>query len=359
MRNKRGFTLIELLAVIVVLAIIALIATPIVMNTINNAKKGAAERSGETYIKQVEVAIATKRLEESTSDLSSLDGTYTINEDGNLEGNNLIEPLVIEVSGNRPTSGTIIVKDGEVQANSTMTIGEYSITYSDGKCSATKNDSDSDSEQVTKTYTNGEAVYYNPETNTKCTSSEAVSVAGTKTGCMKWYAFNYNGGDSVNLLLDHNTTVEVAWASSGTNASGPVEVKTQLESDTASWNSSLNARLIEASEIAKITGNTTWTAGGSNYYFHDNTETEYTGAAGTNKYAWLFDNTYDCTEWGCNVEDSSSSTYGYRTNTAYSDNGRNAWSVHRGGGLSSYGVVEYIGGFGVRPVITVLKSKLS
>ena len=32
--KKKGFTLIELLAVIVVLAIIALIATPIVMNVI-------------------------------------------------------------------------------------------------------------------------------------------------------------------------------------------------------------------------------------------------------------------------------------------------------------------------------------
>ena len=37
--KRKGFTLIELLAVIVVLAIIALIATPIVMNTIKNARK--------------------------------------------------------------------------------------------------------------------------------------------------------------------------------------------------------------------------------------------------------------------------------------------------------------------------------
>ena len=62
MKNKKGFTLIELLAVIVVLAIIALIATPIVMNTIKKSKKGAAERSADSYVKQVEVAVAEERL---------------------------------------------------------------------------------------------------------------------------------------------------------------------------------------------------------------------------------------------------------------------------------------------------------
>ena len=41
MKNKKGFTLIELLAVIVILAIIALIATPIIVGVINDAKKNA------------------------------------------------------------------------------------------------------------------------------------------------------------------------------------------------------------------------------------------------------------------------------------------------------------------------------
>jgi len=39
--KKRGFTLIELLAVIVILAVIALIATPLIMGTITKAKKNA------------------------------------------------------------------------------------------------------------------------------------------------------------------------------------------------------------------------------------------------------------------------------------------------------------------------------
>ena len=63
MKNKKGFTLIELLAVIVVLAIIALIATPIVMNTIKKAKEGANERSIENYKRTVEQAFMNARVD--------------------------------------------------------------------------------------------------------------------------------------------------------------------------------------------------------------------------------------------------------------------------------------------------------
>ena len=45
MKNKKGFTLIELLAVIIILAVIALIATPIVLNVIDNARKSANKDS--------------------------------------------------------------------------------------------------------------------------------------------------------------------------------------------------------------------------------------------------------------------------------------------------------------------------
>ena len=46
---KKGFTLIELLAVIVILAIIALIATPIILNIIADTKTSSKERSAELY----------------------------------------------------------------------------------------------------------------------------------------------------------------------------------------------------------------------------------------------------------------------------------------------------------------------
>ena len=210
-------------------------------------------------------------------------------------------------------------------------------------------------------FANGTVIYYNPVTNAKCTASQAVSTTGTKTGCMKWYVFNDKVSDTVNLLLDHNTTAFVAWASSGINANGPQEVKTQLESDTSTWNKSIKPRLIEASEIAKITGNSGWTAEGSYYYIHDNTQTEYKGAAGTNKYAWLFDNTYECTTYGCNVADNGYNrgyNYGYWTNTAYSGNYYLAWFMGFSGSLHNIYVAD-TGGQGVRPVITVSRSIIS
>ncbi len=47
---NKGFTLIELLAVIVILAIIALIATPIALDIIDDIKKSSIKRSSELYM---------------------------------------------------------------------------------------------------------------------------------------------------------------------------------------------------------------------------------------------------------------------------------------------------------------------
>ena len=55
--NMKGFTLIELLAVIVILAIIALITTPIVLGIINDAKEASNLRSVEAYAKAVEYGV--------------------------------------------------------------------------------------------------------------------------------------------------------------------------------------------------------------------------------------------------------------------------------------------------------------
>ena len=48
-KKKNAFTLIELLAIIVILAIIALITVPIILNIIENSRKGAAQDSAYGY----------------------------------------------------------------------------------------------------------------------------------------------------------------------------------------------------------------------------------------------------------------------------------------------------------------------
>jgi prepilin-type N-terminal cleavage/methylation domain-containing protein len=135
MKNKKGFTLIELLAVIVVLAIIALIATPIVMNTIKNAKKGAAERSADNYVKAVEQKVAESRIDGTKIS----DGIYNIQPDGNLCpasgcGENDKNKITIDMSGNKPTSGRIKIKNNAVLSDDIdMKIGDYTIYYNTDK----------------------------------------------------------------------------------------------------------------------------------------------------------------------------------------------------------------------------------
>ena len=80
---KKGFTLIELLAVIVILAIIALIATPIILGIINDARRESNERSVELYASAVRNAIAAYQLTspKAPTTFSDLDIQY----DGEVE----------------------------------------------------------------------------------------------------------------------------------------------------------------------------------------------------------------------------------------------------------------------------------
>ena len=96
MRNKKGFTLIELLAVIIILAVIALIATPIVLNVIDNARKSANKDSAYGLLDSAKLYYMESLLDENKS----------------LSGN-LIDK--INISGNKPSSGIIYINsNGEI-----------------------------------------------------------------------------------------------------------------------------------------------------------------------------------------------------------------------------------------------------
>ncbi|MCI8445703.1 MAG: prepilin-type N-terminal cleavage/methylation domain-containing protein [Bacilli bacterium] len=124
--NKKGFTLIELLAVIVILAVIALIATPIIMNVINDAKEGAEKDSAYGIAKALETEIAqTMALNptstpESTCKVSNITST-TIT----------CGTLSASYKGSMPTSIDFTFENGAAQAGSTVTFGTKVYTLQD------------------------------------------------------------------------------------------------------------------------------------------------------------------------------------------------------------------------------------
>ena len=82
LKRGKGFTLIELIAVLVIMAIIALIVTPLVMNIIRKARISADKRSVDAYGRSIELAIAGYLLDTGKfpTEVSQLTIEYSGNE---------------------------------------------------------------------------------------------------------------------------------------------------------------------------------------------------------------------------------------------------------------------------------------
>ena len=372
LKNKYGFTLIELLAVIVVLAIIALIATPIVMNTIKKSQKGAAERSAENYIDAVETAVATAKLDSD----GVPDGTYTIDENGNLTGTGLPnDKLTIEMSGNKPKGGTITIKNGQVTTDSKMTVGSYEVVYNptSKKYEATEKGTTPTGvlckANTTKATAlvwakNGapydESSYIREEVGllaSEATSKYDVGVTYTcelGDGEENTFYVLETSGDNVSLIAGMNLGATVSWAikedylaaggteadwnsvytDGGNNNLGPLTANKILKERTSGWTK------LDENQITLPSGQQIATAGGDTKW----TESNYTE---TTLPTWL--NSYTKFTTG---------TYGYWTSSPHSSSASDAWRVNYGGILTGCGV-DSGNDIGVRPVITVSKSNLS
>ena len=127
---KKGFTLIELLAVIIILAIVALIATPIILNVVDDARQSAARSEASMIVSGVNNYCATASMK------NQLDGTEDIcaDADGVTKEEvatmvNLGNATVTSITYN-PTSGA--VTELTIESNS------YTVTYDGTSFSVSK-----------------------------------------------------------------------------------------------------------------------------------------------------------------------------------------------------------------------------
>ena len=126
--NKKGFTLIELLAVIVILAVIALIATPVILQIITKARKSASVDSlygvmaaaKSTYM---ETLLDTKQMELPAyiecngTDCQIYHATPkpdATNPTTYEKGDAQTAATTVKFSGSIPTGDLIIDKEGKI-----------------------------------------------------------------------------------------------------------------------------------------------------------------------------------------------------------------------------------------------------
>lgn len=446
MKKNKGFTLIELLAIIVILAIIAVITVPIILDVIDNAKRGSIKDSAYGYKDAVNKYYVSELFNNQNL---KLNGDYTITDKGELSDGTNTYP--IQVSGTTPTGGTLTYENN-VLKNGCITIDEYKATIENGEVTTVEKGSCASSEtsnfggqvitEIPETgHTGVKAIVYLDPTNlsTECNAelasanvNENGSPTGIKSGCMKWYAFKEDD-KTYTMLLDHNTTATVAWITqadyeqtgsqtttpsevgltyastnmtnglpdgtwkvNGANNRGPITLLNQLKNDTsnwvvaeeltdsdsytAEWTANTNnfysgnqkytinynvykARLLSAEEVNELTEKgTNALSNVVSDYFDTNCKSSETCSAGTNAYAWLFDYTGDgssinCTLYGCNAGNNFGPD-GYWTMSPNASYYHNVWSVFYSGRLDYINVRSTPPSFGVRPVITVSKSKL-
>ena len=212
--KKNGFTLIELLAVIVILAIIALIATPIILGIINDARKESQERSAELYLSGVDLAVARRNLTEefNPKECTIAEGVVT------CEGYE--EPLNVDVDGEVPISGTIKLVDNKVAAGTTLTFSNFIATYESGKLIIGEYEESGDKFEIGKL-----SSVCDPVT----VVSEGLYTPGDEYSCTvdpnknpyTFYVLNSTSTE-VNLIMDSNINISGEAVKEGVSDKGQV-----------------------------------------------------------------------------------------------------------------------------------------
>ena len=339
-KNKnKGFTLIELIAVLVILAVIALIVTPLVLNIVRKAKDSANKRSIDAYGKSIDLAVAAYLMEKGDFPTS-------------------VDQLTIEYSGKEVICGVAKLNDDSSVYLSKCSVGGVEVKdsstedgwYHYGKSSAVVYQAYSIGDIVTYNGMNFYVIADSDENSDSVTMLKAepikaseVDLSGTEIAAKVSESTNdYNDGYIHSAYLYSDTCTSVA-ISDGTATGCTTDYKlssikqvvdawatdkfqaSDLKDDATGY----SARLITFDELT------------TNLGYDKN-------AGGTIQPSTNGDTTPD---WVYN------SNYWYWTMSTHNDSASSVWYVNGSGYVDYLGVSNDYGV--VRPVVTFLKSSLS
>ena len=218
--RKKGFTLIELLAVIIILAIIALIATPIILNVIEDARKSAGKSEASMILSGINNYCATSAMK------SQLDETEDICADGvtTEEVSKMVslgnaEVLEVEYSNGKVTN--LVVNSN---AHKFTLCGDGSFAMDDEVCTSDETGGDvalvgSPIEEKAK-----ELVYENNACKTDGTTYQYMGgcyIKGNPNNNYIWYSgflwriMGINADGTIRMITEDNVTA-IPWGASNT-----------------------------------------------------------------------------------------------------------------------------------------------
>ena len=337
LKRGKGFTLIELIAVLVIMAIIALIVTPLVMNIIRKARISADKRSVDAYGRSIELAIAGYLLDTGKFPTS-------------------VEQLTIEYSGNKVgCSTTKINSDSSVYLAGCTVAGRSTGDYTYGEEEVITYDVYSVGDEVTYNNVDYRVIKNSSASESTVTLLKATPLTvaevnkyggvGTENNHVNMYN-NSTGSSAYRTAYDNNgyggmayyTSVDCGYGDDSNHTSEGCTsdyAQSEVKYVVDAWKAekapaATEARLISYEDLLNDLGyeNSVTCTGGC--YYSGSLE---------NVPNWVYN-----------------SNYWYWTMSPNNDSASYVWNVGGGGSLSNYNVdgLDIV----VRPVITISKSSI-
>ena len=137
--RNRGFTLIELLSIIVILAVISVITVPIVMNIVDESRKGTAKISALGYRDAI-MKYYISGITDGNLTNTDLDGEYNVLNGVLFDKVDSNKNYPIPITGEVPESGNVDVTKGDL-VSGCLQVGKYAVVFTGGNVSKVdKND---------------------------------------------------------------------------------------------------------------------------------------------------------------------------------------------------------------------------